>query len=247
MSPDIDLRSWSDDELDRTLDDLLRLGSAMPARPTTRPSRPAAWRRRRWVAPVAAAAAVVGVLSVAVLPWPGGSRVADEARTLAVRGDVADVGGVRFPIPDGWSVAVIAADDDAVTACVAAVPAAPCDGVQVVLAVPDGPVLPHSTTDIVLGGRCAGGGGGTVQVDSGILIGGRSGTHYFGGSCTIDGRPWANAWITQDMSLAVLTPMGRWTDEGAALVAGLDLTRWPREAGPALLYATTVDAVPPTG
>lgn len=242
MTPHIDLRSWSDDELDRTLDDLLRLGADAPA---GRPPRPAGAHRRRWVAPVAAAAAVAGVLSVAILPWPGGSRVADEARTLSVRAGVADVGGVRFPIPDGWSVAVIAADDDSVTACVAAVPAAPCDGVQVVMAVADGPVLPDSTTDVVFGARCTGGGGGYIMADPDIELGDRPGVHYIGGFCSIDG-PQANVWITKQLSLAVSTPPGRWADQGAAVVAGLDLTRWPREPGPELLYPTVATPFPPT-
>lgn len=243
MTPDIDLRSWSDDELDRALADLLELATDEPG------DRPAvASSRRRWLVPVAAAAAVTAVLAVAFLPRPAGPSEADAARALSVRAGVADVGGVRFPVPDGWSVAVTAADDDSVTACVAGTPAAPCDGVEVVMAVPDGPVLPHSTTDGVLGGRCTGGGGGIVMVDSDVRLGGRAGIRYFGGSCSIDG-PQANTWVTQDMSLAVSTPAGRWADEGAAVVAGLDLTNWPRQAGSAVLDATTttVDALPPTG
>ena len=55
-------------------------------------------------------------------------------------------------------------------------------------------------------------------------------------------------WVTQDMSLAISTPAGRWTAEGAAVATGLDLTGWPREPGSVLLYPSeTSRAYEPTG
>lgn len=239
MTHDLEFQPWTDDELDRTLADLLEVSAE--EQPAATPS------RLRWLVPVAAAAAVTAVLAAAFLPRSAGPGPADAARALSVQAGVADVGGVRFPVPDGWTVAVTAADDDAVTACVAAAPAAPCNGVEIVLAVPDGPALPDSVTDEVLGPGCTGGGGGFVLVDPSVPLGGRAGVHYFGGSCTMDG-PQAHVWVTQDMSLAITTPPGRWASEGAAIVAGLDLAGWPREPGPVLLYRTEANSLPqPTG
>ncbi|WP_395727060.1 hypothetical protein [Nakamurella sp.] len=224
MTRHLDRRPWSDDELDRALDDLLQLGTTAPP-----PIERSAGRRsrRRWAAPLAAAAAVAAVLAAVSLSGAAGPGAAEAARTVSMRAGVADVGGVRFPVPLGWTVAVTAADGDAVTACVASAPTAECDGVTVVMAVPDGAALPTSVTDNVFGAVCANGGGGYVQVEPGTRLGGRAAAHYFGGSCTPDG-PTAHAWVTDDRALAVTTPAGRWAAQGAAVANGLDLTHWPR-------------------
>lgn len=248
MNPNLDDRPWSDDELDRTLDDLLQFGAAVvvPFAGRTR-SHP---QRRRWIAPLAAAAAVAAVLAAVTLPGSDGPGSTEAARSLSIRDGIADAGGVRFPVPPGWTVAVTAADDNSVTTCVAATPAADCEGVTVVMAVPDGPALPDSVTGNVMTGRCAGGSGGYVQVDPSIRLGGRNGVHYWGGSCSMDG-PVAQAWITDDRALAITTPAGRWAAEGAAVAAGLDLATWARPAGTALPYrsaaTSTASAITTTG
>lgn len=224
MTRHLDRRPWSDDELDRALDDLLQLGTTAPP-PIERSA--GSRSRRRWAAPLAAAAAVAAVLAAVSLSGAAGPGTAEAARSVSMRAGVADVGGVRFPVPPEWSVAVTAADDDAVTACVAAAPTAECDGVTIVMAVPGGPLLPDSVTDNVFGAVCRSGGGGYIQGEPEIRLGGRAAVHYFGGSCTPDG-PTAQAWVTNDRSLAVTTPADRWAAQGAAVANGLDLSHWAR-------------------
>ncbi|WP_420120812.1 hypothetical protein [Nakamurella sp.] len=228
MTHPLDRRPWSDDDLDRALDDLLQFG--ITASPEAGRSADRSRSRRRWAAPLAAAAAVAAVLAAVSLSGAAGSGAADTARVLSVRSGIADVGGARFPVPPGWTVAVTAADDDAVTACLAPAPAPACDGVQVVMATPGGPMLPDSVIDNVFGAVCPNGGGGYIRAEPEIQLGGRAAVHYFGGSCTLDG-PTAHAWITNDRTLAVTTPTGRWAAEGAAVANGLDLTQWPRPEG----------------
>lgn len=241
MTRDGDLQTWTEDELDRTLDDLLALSSAEPPASRATPARAGQWR---WAAPILAAAAVIAVVAVSVLPQ--GRSDAAAARALSIRAGFADVGGVRFPVPAGWTVAVTSADDDAVTACVAAAPAPTCDGVLIVMAVPGAPALSSATTGGVLDPRCPAGGG-IVMVEPTITLGDRTGAHYFGGSCSIDG-PQAHAWVTNDLSLAITTPNGRWADQGAAVAAGLDLSHWPRDPGPVLVYPTVASGLlQPTG
>ena len=233
MTRPLDRRPWSEDDLDRALDDLLQFGATAPPAAERSPTAPppaeraagGGRSRHRWAAPLAAAAAVAAVLAAVSLS--AGPGPAEAARSLSVRAGVADVGGVRFPVPPGWTVAVTAADDDAVTACVAAAPTAECDGVTIVMAVPGGPLLPDSVTDNVFGAVCRSGGGGYVQVEPEIRLGGRAAAHYFGGSCTPDG-PTAHAWVTDDRALAVTTPADRWAAQGAAVANGLDLSHWAR-------------------
>lgn len=238
-----DATAWTDDELDATLDDLLTT-STNPAHLGDRPeprSESGGWevtspRKRRWPAPAAAAAAVGAVLA-GVLVVAGHHQRAVELRaaaaTVAIVDRTADIGGVRFPVPQGWTVTA-REDGDTVIVCVAVTPAIPCDGVTLNIAIPGAAPLPPTVDAPVLGPNCVDAGG-FVRVDPHVTLGVRPAVHYWGGSCSPDG-PEAHLWILLDRSLALTTPPGLWADQGAAIAAGIDLNHWPHPTGPPQIH-----------
>jgi hypothetical protein len=148
-------------------------------------------KRTRWAAPVAAAAAVLGVVAVSLIATSGHKRqrIIDQAAETTLSTGSADVGGVRFPVPDGWTVKVVVKRSSLIRACVAADPTVQCDGVTLTVALPQGPPLPSE--DVV---QCSGSTTNAfIQVENPDgTVGGRPGQHYYG-SCGPHG-PVAQQW-----------------------------------------------------
>ncbi|WP_353649152.1 hypothetical protein ABLG96_20470 [Nakamurella sp. A5-74] len=246
-----DFAIWKDAELDAALDDLLaagvRSGDGRDATPRPAGQGLPLLGRRRWPVPLIAAAAVIATIVGVVAIVADRQRTAERrtaAAAVSVSDGVADVGGVRFPVPAGWSVAAYPRDD-VVVACVAAAPSADCAGVTVTITVPGGPTLPNSFDFPVFGDNCAPGDGKYVQVDTSVALGGRPAIHYWG-YCTLD-APQAHLWMLLDRSLAITTPRGKWADQGALIAAGVDLRTWSRQPGPRLIeWAEASEAVSST-
>ncbi|WP_029137780.1 hypothetical protein [Nakamurella lactea] len=214
-----------------------RIGAALRAAagnidPTPRPMPRATdavptGHRRRWVAPLAAAIAVIAVVAGVIALTAGrvSQREIDRAATVTESGAIADVGGVRFPIPDGWSVGVVGADARSVRVCIAADPTAGCNGVSLTIALPGGPAL-----DVRPLGDCA---DDTpdylIHADDGEALGGRGGVHYYQW-CGKSG-PVSHQWVLLDFGLQIITPAGKYEQQGRQIADGLDLSRWPRSPG----------------
>lgn len=214
-------------------------------RNTTR-RRPAA---QRWLLPAAAAAAVIILLATGVFFWHQNQTVATATR-VSISGDLADVGGVRFPVPPGWDVAVTKSDAKAVHVCVAVNPAADCDGVQFDIAVPGW----FGNTELLTSGtlpmfdQCPAGitSEHIIMTDdhNPIDVAGRPGIHmwgYCGNSSTT-----SHLWQLNDLSLQIYSPPGRYVTQISAIVAGLDLTQWAHHQGPQAAFITSGSTAPPT-
>lgn len=243
-----DFTIWTDTELDAALDDLLaagvQSGDGLDAIMSPAGQSSPAPGRRRWPVPLIAAAAAIATI-VGVVAAVADRQRTEERRTAAavvsISDGVADVGGARFPVPAGWSLAAYPRDD-AVLACVAPAPSVDCAGVTVAITVPGGPTLPNSFDLPVFGDNCAPGDGRYVQVDTSVALGGRPAIHYWG-YCTL-GAPQAHLWMLLDRSLAITTPPGKWADQGALIAAGVDLRTWSRQPGPRLIeWAEASEAV----
>jgi len=199
-------------------------------------------KRTRWAAPVAAAAAVLGVVAVSLIATSGHQRqrIIDQAAETTLSTGSADVGGVRFPVPDGWTVKVVVKTPSLIRACVAADPTVQCDGVTLTVALPQGPPLPSE--DVV---QCSGSTTNAfIQVENPDgTVGGRPGQHYYG-SCGPHG-PVAQQWVLLDLGLELRTPAGRYSAEGTQIASGLDLSRWPRPIGEQQIHWQMADSVSP--
>ncbi len=217
-------------------------------------TKPTPSRRRpvtvRWLLPAVAAAAVAVLLAAGVFFWHQQQTVST-ASQVNINGDVADVGGVRFPVPAGWQVAVTKSGDTAVHVCVAADPAPDCDGVQLDIAVPGWfgktPLLSSGSLDFF--GSCPGGTGvnHTIMTDdhNPIDVAGRPGVHEWG-YCSDNPTGVSHFWQLDDMSLQVYSPPGRYATQIGAIVAGLDLTQWAHPQGPQAAFFTSASSAPPT-
>lgn len=206
--------------------------SPHPSRPASRPSRP--HRRPRWVAPVAAVIGVLAVIATALIVSNSHltQRDIDRAATLVYSADRADIGGVAFPIPDGWAVRVVESNSRQVRACVAESPASACDGVSIVIALPDGPPL-----DIRPLGNCADSDADyLIHADDGDTLGGRAAAHYYQW-CGQSG-PVRHQWMLLDFGLEILTPAGKYEQQGRQIADGLDLSGWPRSPGEHQVHST---------
>lgn len=198
--------------------------------------------RGRWVWPVTAAAAVVAVVAVVVafvIPSVAEHRLAVAATTVTITGGIGDVGGVRFPLPQGWTVAVTDSSDGAVTACAAVTPSVECDGVEFRIAVPDregsAPPLDYSTT---FEPQCVRPSTTTIRLDDTYsALGGRAAHHYW--SYCGSAGPEEHMWQLDDMTLEITTARGSWLFEGSAITAGLDLSSWPVSPGSQMVYVTS--------
>lgn len=195
----------------------------------------------RWVWPLAAAAAVVAVALVVValvVPAVDDDHAAAAATRLTISDGVADVGGVRFRVPAGWTVAVTSTTDDAVTACVASAPAADCDGVKFRISVPDraGAGTPL-TNSMEFEPQCVGTAPSMIRIDESLSsLSGRPAYHYW--SYCGPAGPEKHLWQLTDMTLEITTPAGRWSAEGATVAAGLDLSMWPVNSGEVRVFVT---------
>ena len=202
----------------------------------------------RWLPPAAAVAAVAALLAAGVFFWHQQQKVVT-ATQVSVSGGVADVGGVRFPIPAGWQVAVANTDSTAVHVCVAADPTPDCDGVQLTIAVPGWfgrtEILP-STAPIF--DSCPGGTTVTHMImtddHNPIDVAGRPGNHYWG-YCSDKPSAVSHLWQLDDLSLQIYSPPG-YATQISALVAGLDLSKWAHHQGPQAAFFTTGTTAPPT-
>ncbi len=202
----------------------------------------------RWVLPCAAAAVVVGIavgLTAFLLPRTHDVAAAAE---LTVTGQIADVGGVRFPVSPGRTVAVTGSDSTAVTVCVAVRPAAHCAGTRLILAVPDrsGDTAILNTPDPMLGALCPGRSNRMVMTDdhNPIDIAGRPGIHYWSrcsGSPATD-----HLWELDDLSLEIYAPPDQDSAQSARIIAGLDLTHWPHHRGPQAAFLLRGTSAPNT-
>ncbi len=204
---------------------------------------------QRWLLPAAAAAAVVILLATGVIIWHQNQKVAT-ATQVRTRNDIADVGGVQFPVPAGWKVAVTKSSSEAVHVCVAVNPTANCDGVQMDIAVPGwfGKTELLSSGTLPMFDQCPPGGttGRTVMTDdhNPIDIAGRPGIHLWG-SCGNSSMT-SHVWQLNDLSLQIYSPPGRYAAEILAIVTGLDLTQWAHPQGPVAASVTSGSTAPPT-
>ena len=236
---------------------------AHPTPPTSLPTRSAATRaatepkrsytsprlsRSRWLWPAVAAAAVVVLAITATVVLPRTRDVATTS-TVTVTGNIADIGGVRFPLPAGWTAAVTATTDQSVTACVAAQPTTACTGIELSIAIPnrrgDTNLLPSVSPiqDYV----CPDGHGGLTSkltmVDDQlpIAIAGRPGVHCWAhcdGSTTTD-----HLWQLNDLSLQIYAAPAA-AQQGIKLIAGLDLASWSHHQGPQAAFFTRASTSP---
>ncbi len=204
---------------------------------------------QRWLLPAAAAAAVVILLATGVFFWHQSQKVAT-ATQVHISGNVADVGGIRFPVPPGWDVAVTTSDAKAVHVCAAIKPAADCDGVQMDIAVPgwfgNTEILPSGTLPMF--DQCPAGtiGGHIIMTDdhNPIEVAGRRGIHYWG-YCG-NSSAVSHLWELDDLSLLIYSPPGRYAAQISAIVTGLDLTQWAHHQGPQDAFFTSGSTAPPT-
>lgn len=234
-----DSAAWSDEELDTALDDLLNAGLNPGHHAEARSSQPVPGvgdrRRVRWPLPVAAAAAVIATavgVATLIADHQRAQAIRTAAATVAIENGIADVGGVRFPVPAGWTVSA-RLQEDMVVACAAAAPTGNCDGVTISIAIPDGPPLPNAVENAVIDQNCQPDDGRFIKVDTTPALGERAAIHYWG-SCFLGGYE-AHLWLLLDRSLAVSTPAGEWADEGARIARGIDLRQWSRQPGPQLV------------
>ncbi len=204
---------------------------------------------QRWSLPAAAAAAVVMLLATGVFFWHQNQKVAT-ATQVSISGNVADVGGIRFPVPPGWDVAVTKSDANAVHVCVAITLTPECDGVQMDIAVPGwfGNTVVLSTGTLPMFDQCPAGvtGGHIVMTDdhNPIEVAGRPGNHYWG-YCG-NSSAVSHLWQLDDLSLLIYSPPGRYAAQISAIVAGLNLTQWAHHQGPQAAFFTSGSTATPT-
>lgn len=204
---------------------------------------------QRWLLPAAAAAVVVVLLATGVFFWRQSQKVAT-ATQVTISGDVADVGGIRFPVPSGWDVAVTKSDDKAVHVCVSINPAPDCDGVQMDIAVPglfgNTEILPSGTLPMF--DPCPAGvtGDHIIMTDdrNPIEVAGRPGIHYWG-YCG-NRSAVSHLWQLNDLSLQIYSPPGQYAGQISAIVAGLNLTQWAHHQGPQAVFITRGSTAAPT-
>ncbi|MET3807853.1 hypothetical protein ABIB25_004880 [Nakamurella sp. UYEF19] len=209
------------------------------------PARPRS-RNNRWLLPAAAAAAVAAVLAAGVLAWHH-HETTISATQVTVSGNVADVGGVRFPVPVGWQTKVTSSDSAAVHVCVATQPSAPCDGVQWDIAVPGWSGSINILHQPPFFDQCSDGSSKNILTDdhNPIDVAGRAGVHEWA-YCGSTPAAVSHLWQLDDGSLQVYSPPGRYVAEITSMVAGLDLTQWAHPAGPQVYFFTSASAAPPT-
>ena len=204
---------------------------------------------QRWLLPAAAAAVVIALLAAGVFFWHQNRKVAT-ATQLAISGDVADIGGIRFPFPPGWDVAVTKSNAKAVHVCVSTNPAPDCDGIQMDIAVPgwfgNTDILPSGTLPMF--DQCPAGtvGDHIIMTDdhNPIEVAGRPGIHYWG-YCG-NSSAVSHLWQLDDLSLLIYSPPGRYAAQISAIVAGLNLTQWAHHQGPQAAFFTSGSTAPPT-
>ena len=216
---------------------------------------------RRWVIPAAAAAVVVAVgvpLAVLLIAKDTAGPDISAASVVHTDGARAMVAGIGFPVPDGWTVAVVGHDATSVTACVAPTPSADCTGVSLHIAVPDGSgdITPVPDALTARTGTCppstdAGDLAGTyAMVVDFAAIGGRPAVHE-DISCGPDG-PQTASWYVTDGSLAVFAPPGAGS-AGAQVVSGIDFAKYAHDYGPQVMFFSpstgigAASSAPPTG
>ena len=181
--------------------------------------------------------------------WHQNQKVAT-ATQVSISQDVADIGGIRFPVPPGWDVAVTKSDAKAFHVCVSINPAPDCDGIQMDIAVPGW----FGNTDILPSGRlpmfdqCPAGvtGGHIIMTDdhNPIEVAGRPGIHYWG-YCG-NSSAVSHLWQLDDLSLLIYSPPGRYAAQISAIVAGLNLTQWAHHQGPQAAFFTSGSTAPRT-
>lgn len=204
---------------------------------------------QRWLLPAVAAAVVVILLATGGFFWHQNRKVATAAQ-VSISGNVADVGGIRFPVPRGWDVAVTKSDAKAVHVCVAINPTTDCDGIQMDIAVPGWfgktEILPTGTLPMFA--PCPAGtvGEHIIMTDdhNPIQVAGRPGIHYWG-YCG-DSSAVSHQWELDDLSLLIYSPPGRYAVQISAMVAGLNLTQWAHHQGTKAAFATSGSTAPPT-
>lgn len=189
---------------------------------------------RRWVLPAVAAAAVLAVVAMAFIATK--DRVSQRDMTLATTlvqdGNTADLGGIRFPVPHGWTAQITDNTPAYVRVCIAQSPSADCDGVTLTAALPGGPPLDHTEPL-----SCINGNPFLVMADRGDTLADRPAHHYYGW-CGADGGPVAHQWILLDQGLDIRTPMGQYEDQAYQIADGLDLSHWIRSPGEQRIFST---------
>jgi hypothetical protein len=200
----------------------------------------------RWLLPAAAASAVAAVLAAGVLAWHHHDTAA-AATQVTVSGNVADVGGVRFPVPIGWRTQVTSSHSTAVHVCVAAQPAAPCDGVELDIAVPGWFGHTNILPQPPFFHQCSDGSGRYILTDdhNPIDVAGRAGVHEWA-YCGSKPSAISHLWQLDDGSLQIYSPPGRYAAQIASMMAGLDLAQWAHHPGPQAYFFTSASSAPPT-
>lgn len=214
--------------------------------PKARPSRPP--HRTRWW-PAVAAAAVVAILLGAIAFWLPRTHDTASAATLTRSGDVADLGGIRFLLPHGWSVAVTSSADNVVVACIAAQSSSPCRGVQLTVAVPDrrGHSAPLRDESSFFTQKCSDGLGHEtskiIMIDDHppISVAGRPGVHYW--SHCGDSTVTEHLWQLDDLTFMVYAPAEA-AEQGIDIMAGMDLTHWRHSPGAPVAFFSGSPSAP---
>lgn len=206
------------------------------------PHRPSALRR--WALPLAAAAAVVAVLAVIVVPKTFDRQTAEPVQinlTVGAGGQrIATIDGVRFPIPPTWSVRLME-QSDVISACVEPTPGTgnSCDGITVRMARPGAPPLKEDPNFGCPPGQRSD----SPLNDEHSAFDGRIWREYQF-ECINQSKQWRQ-WVSMDLALEV---SGSADIKGHlhALVAGLDTSSWARPVGSPLIEVSATYATLPS-
>lgn len=208
-----------------------------------RPKTPALTRpARRWMLPaIAAAVTALAVIPIGLLAFEHSSSTT--AGTVSTNGSRATVGGISFPLPQGWQASTMTKNSDQVTVCIAAQPAAGgvCSGVTMTAAVPN--ALTGSFTPIADPSATAGDCRWVMLLDQAPIAGRPAGQYSV--ACT-EGGPTSLSWYLTDGSLLLRTPLGEDEKQAEQIVDGLDLSDWAIHGGTPIVQITSSQSSPTT-
>lgn len=190
-------------------------------------------RRRRLLLPAVAAAAAVALIVTPIVLFGGRNEPARPAGTLEVSSATADFDGMRFPVPDGWSVLETARTTKAVTLCVAEAPAADCLGMSMAIAIAD----PVDGTFQTIEGPFLDSDCGAVDLEYPQELGGRP-AQVFSTACG-DVSTRTFTWYLVDGSLLMSTSPGVASAQAWQIADGLDLSDWANSGGRQIAFQTS--------